>query len=311
MAKRNTDFTLNTIDELFTNQEEWENANMPKIRDIPIDIIDDFPNHPFKVRMDDEMIKLIESVSENGVITPAIVREKENGRYEMISGHRRKFVNNYLHIENLRCIVMNLTDIEATIIMVDSNIQRENVPPSEKAFAYKMRLEAMKRPTGRPKKNYSPLGNNFATSSDELAKEMGESKNQIYRYIRLTYLVVELLEFVDAGKIKMRPAVELSYLDEDSQRDLVDFIDDNECYPSHAQAIRMRKLFDEGNLNTDVITDIMSEKKPNQRDKIIIRGERFEKLMKNVPLNKREDYVCKAIEHYNKYLRNREEREAR
>ncbi len=297
---------------LFSNQEERENSKMPKIKDIPINIIDDFPNHPFKVRMDNEMVRLIESISENGVITPAIVRPKTNGRYEMISGHRRKFVNNYLHIENIRCIVMDLTDAEAIIIMVDSNVQRENVPPSEKAAAYKMRLDAMKKQAGRPRKNnYSPLGNNFSTSSEEFAKEIGESKNQIYRYIRLNYLVPELLEYVDNGKIKMRPAVELSYLDEDNQRDLVDFIDDNECYPSHAQTIRMRKLFNDGDLNTDVITQIMSEEKPNQKDKIVIRGERFEKLMVNIPLNKREDYVCKAIEHYNKYLRKREDREAR
>ncbi len=187
-----------------------------------------------------------------------------------------------------------------------------HVPPSEKGAAYKMRLDAMKKQAGRPRRNnYSPLGNNFSTSSEELANEIGESKNQIYRYIRLNYLVPELLEYVDNRKIKMRPAVELSYLDEDSQRDLVDFIDDNECYPSHAQTIRMRKLFNDGDLNTDVIIKIMSEEKPNQKDKIVIRGERFEKLMVNVPMNKREDYVCKAIEHYNKYLRKREDREAR
>lgn len=310
MAKRSTDFQLKSIDDLFSNQEERDNSQMPKIKDIPIDIIDDFPNHPFKVRMDNEMVRLIESVSENGVITPAIVRQKKNGRYEMISGHRRKFVNDYLHIENIRCIVMDLTDAEATIIMVDSNVQRENVPPSEKAAAYKMRLDAIRKQAGRPRKNnLVPVGQNF--SREELSKEVGESQTQIQRYIRLNYLVPELLEYVDNGKIKMRPAVELSYLDEDNQRDLVDFIDDNECYPSHAQTIRMRKLFNDGDLNTDVITQIMSEEKPNQKDKIVIRGERFEKLMVNIPLNKREDYVCKAIEHYNKYLRKREDRDAR
>ena len=313
MAGRKSDFTLptNTLDELFSSQEERDEAKLSKIRDIPLEEIDDFPDHPFKVREDEDMFQLVESIKERGVITPATVRQKEDGRYELISGHRRKKACELAGFETLRCEVVDLDRDEATILMVESNFQRSQILPSEKAHAYKMRLDAMKRQAGRPKKgNLVPVGQNY--SREELASQSGESQTQIQRYIRLTNLVPELLEFVDEGRIKMRPAVELSYLNEDCQRDLVDEIDLNDCTPSHDQAIRMRKFFEEGKLTTEAISAIMSEEKPNQREKIVLRGDRVRSLIpKNIPINQTEAYVCKALEHYNKYLRNRAERDSR
>ena len=313
MAGRKSDFTLptNTLDELFSSQEERDEAKLSKIRDIPLEEIDDFPDHPFQVREDEDMFQLVESIKERGVITPATVRQKEDGRYELISGHRRKKACELAGFETLRCEVVDLDRDEATILMVESNFQRSQILPSEKAHAYKMRLDAMKRQAGRPKKgNLVPVGQNY--SREELASQSGESQTQIQRYIRLTNLVPELLEFVDEGRIKMRPAVELSYLNEDCQRDLVDEIDLNDCTPSHDQAIRMRKFFEEGKLTTEAISAIMSEEKPNQREKIVLRGDRVRSLIpKNIPINQTEAYVCKALEHYNKYLRNRAERDSR
>lgn len=313
MAGRKSDFSLptNTLDELFSSQEERDEAKLSKIRDIPLEEIDDFPDHPFKVREDEDMFQLVESIKERGVITPATVRQKEDGRYELISGHRRKRACELAGFETLRCEVVDLDRDEATILMVESNFQRSQILPSEKAHAYKMRLDAMKRQAGRPKKgNLVPVGQNY--SREELASQSGESQTQIQRYIRLTNLVPELLEFVDEGRIKMRPAVELSYLNEDCQRDLVDEIDLNDCTPSHDQAIRMRKFFEEGKLTTEAISAIMSEEKPNQREKIVLRGDRVRSLIpKNIPINQTEEYVCKALEHYNKYLRNRAERDSR
>ena len=314
MAGRKSDFTLTRLDDLFTTQAQREEERLSKIRDIPLELIDDFPDHPFKVRDDEDMQQLVESIKERGVITPATVRQKEDGRYELISGHRRKRASELAGFETLRCEVVDLNRDEATILMVESNFQRSQILPSEKAFAYKMRLDAMKRQAGRPAKNYSPVGNNyeFAKSSDELADKTGESKNQIYRYVRLTNLVPELLEFVDEGRIKMRPAVELSYLDEDCQRDVVDEIDMNDATPSHDQTIRMRKFFDEGKLTTEAIQAIMSEEKPNQKEKIVLRGDRVRQLIpKNIPISQTEDFVCKALEHYNKYLRQRADRDSR
>ena len=317
MAGSKSYFTLptNTLDELFSSQEERDEAKLSKIRDIPLDEIDDFPDHPFKVREDEDMFQLVESIKERGVITPATVRQKEDGRYELISGHRRKRACELAGFETLRCEVVDLDRDEATILMVESNFQRSQILPSEKAHAYKMRLDAMKRQAGRPRKE------NGATvlphlqgkkSREILAAESGESHEQIRKYIRLTNLVPELLEFVDEGRIKMRPAVELSYLDEDCQRDLVDEIDLNDCTPSHDQAIRMRKFFEEGKLTTEAISAIMSEEKPNQREKIVLRGDRVRSLIpKNIPINQTEEYVCKALEHYNKFLRNRAERDSR
>ena len=317
MAGRKSDFTLptNTLDELFSSQEERDEAKLSKIRDIPLEEIDDFPDHPFKVREDEDMFQLVESIKERGVITPATVRQKEDGRYELISGHRRKRACELAGFETLRCEVVDLDRDEATILMVESNFQRSQILPSEKAHAYKMRLDAMKRQAGRPRKeNSSPVGIDLRgkQSLDLMSEECGDSRNQIHRYIRLTNLVPELLEFVDEGRIKMRPAVELSYLNEDCQRDLVDETDLNDCTPSHDQAIRMRKFFEEGKLTTEAISAIMSEEKPNQREKIVLRGDRVRSLIpKNIPINQTEEYVCKALEHYNKFLRNRAERDSR
>ncbi len=314
MAGRKSDFVLSTksLDDLFSTQEERDEAKLQKIRDIPLTEIDDFPDHPFQVREDEDMFQLVESIKERGVITPATVRQKEDGRYELVSGHRRKKACELAGFETLRCEVVELTRDEATILMVESNFQRSQILPSEKAFAYKMRLEAMKRQAGRPsKENLSPVGTNLRTD-EQIALECGDSRNQIHRYVRLTNLVPELLELVDEGKIKMRPAVELSYLDEDCQRDVVDEIDLNDCTPSHDQTIRMRKFFNDGKLTTEAVQAIMSEEKPNQREKIVLRGDKVRSLIpKSVPLNQTEDYVCKALEHYNKFLRSRAERDSR
>ena len=311
MAGRKSDFTLptNTLDDLFSSQEERDEAKLQKIRDIPLAEIDGFPNHPFQVREDEDMFQLVESIKERGVITPATVRQKEDGRYELISGHRRKKACELAGFDTLRCEVVELNRDEATILMVESNYQRSQILPSEKAFAYKMRYEAMKNQGKR-----NDLCNSVAQvkSREILAAESGESHEQVRKYIRLTNLVPELLEMVDEGRIKMRPAVELSYLDEDSQRDVVDEIDLNDCTPSHDQTIRMRKFFNEGKLTTEAVQAIMSEEKPNQREKIVLRGDKVRSLIpKNIPLNQTEEYVCKALEHYNKFLRSRAERDSR
>lgn len=312
MAGRKSDFTLTKLDDLFTTQAQRDEEQLSKIRDIPLELIDDFPDHPFKVRDDEDMMQLVESVKERGVITPATVRQKEDGRYELVSGHRRKRACELAGFETLRSEIVDLNRDEATILMVESNFQRSEILPSEKAFAYKMRLEAMKRQAGRPRKeNVSLVGTNLRTD-EQIAQETGDSRNQIHRYVRLTNLVPELLEFVDEGRIKMRPAVELSYLDEDCQRDVVDEIDLNDATPSHDQTIRMRKLFNEGNLTTEAIHAVMSEEKPNQKEKIVLRGDRVRQLIpKNISVSQTEDFVCKALEHYNKFLRNRAERDSR
>lgn len=315
MAGRKSDFTLTKLDDLFSTQEQRDEEKLSKIRDIPLTEIDDFPDHPFKVRDDEDMAQLIESIKERGVITPATVRQKEDGRYELVSGHRRKRACELAGFDTLRCEVVDLTRDEATILMVESNYQRSQILPSEKAFAYKMRLEAMKRQAGRPsKENGVPVGHDslMGKSREILAAEGQDSNTQIQRYIRLTNLVPELLEYVDEGRIKMRPAVELSFLDEDSQRDVVDEIDLNDTTPSHDQTIRMRKFFEEGKLTTEAIQAIMSEEKPNQREKIVLRGDRVRQLIpKNIPVSQTEDFVCKALEHYNKFLRNRADRDSR
>ena len=315
MAGRKSDFTLTRLDDLFTTQEQRDDEKLSKIRDIPLTEIDDFPDHPFKVRDDEDMAQLVESVKERGVITPATVRQKEDSRYEIISGHRRKRACELAGFETLRCEVVDLDRDEAIILMVESNYQRSQILPSEKAFAYKMRLEAMNRKAGRPsKENLTPVESDYEKlrTNEKFANEVGESREQIRRYIRLTNLVPELLEFVDEGRIKMRPAVELSYLDEDCQRDVVDEIDLNDCTPSHDQTIRMRKFFDEGKLTTEAIQAIMSEEKPNQREKIVLRGDRVRQLIpKNISVSQTEDYVCKALEHYNNFLRRRAERDER
>ena len=275
--KRKTDFTLSRLDDLFTSQSERENGLTPTIKDIPLEKLVPFPNHPFKVRDDEEMNKLVESVSENGVLVPAIVREKDNGDYEIISGHRRKFASEIAGKNTLRCIVSNLDDDAATVIMVDSNIQRENILPSEKAFAYKMKLDAMNRQGKRTDLTFSQNG-----------------------------------KMVDEGKMKMLPAVEISYLDKECQQDLLEAIESECCTPSHAQAIRMHKMFNDGELNSDTILDIMCELKPNQQERLIIPHKTLEKYIpQSVTPEKRQDYVCKALEHYNKFLKSRAERDSR
>ena len=312
--KRKTDFTLNRLDDLFTSQSERENGLTPTIKDIPLEKLVPFPNHPFKVRDDEDMLKLIESVSERGVLVPAIVRPKADGRYELISGLRRKRASECAEKKTLRCMVSDLDDDAATIIMVDSNIQRTDILPSEKAFAYKMKLDAMKHQGQRTDLTSNPQGRKLVNkeTAQIVGEENGDSQTQVRRYVRLTYLVPELLEMVDEGRIKMRPAVEISYLDEDNQRDLVDAIDTEDCTPSHAQTIKMRKFFDEGKLSSDVITSIMQEEKPNQKEKIIIPNKTVEKYIpKSIPAEKRQDYVCKALEHYGKYLQRMRDRESR
>ena len=308
--KRKTDFSLNRLDDLFTSQSERENGLTPTIKDIPLEKLVPFPNHPFKVRDDEEMNKLVESVSENGVLVPAIVREKDNGDYEIISGHRRKFASKIAGKSTLRCIVSNLDDDAATVIMVDSNIQRENILPSEKAFAYKMKLDAMKH-QGKSFSTSRHFGEKLL-SIDKLAENSDDSARQIQRYIRLTYLIPELLQMIDDGKMKMLPAVEISFLDKECQQDLLEAIESECCTPSHAQAIRMHKMFNDGELNSDTILDIMCELKPNQQERLIIPHKTLEKYIpKSVVPEKRQDYVCKALEHYNKFLKSRAERDSR
>ena len=314
MAGRKSDFTLTKLDDLFTTQAQRDEEQLSKIRDIPLELIDDFPDHPFKVRDDEDMMQLVESVKERGVITPATVRQKEDGRYELVSGHRRKRACELAGFETLRSEIVDLNRDEATILMVESNFQRSEILPSEKAFAYKMRLEALSRQGKRTDLTSNPLGrkSDGKETAQIIGEQSGDSQTQVRLYIRLTNLVPELLEFVDEGRIKMRPAVELSYLDEDCQRDVVDEIDLNDATPSHDQTIRMRKLFNEGNLTTEAIHAVMSEEKPNQKEKIVLRGDRVRQLIpKNIPVSQTEDFVCKALEHYNKFLRNRAERDSR
>lgn len=311
MAGRKSDFTLPTLDDLFSSQEEREEQKLAKIRDIPLELIDPFPDHPFKVRDDEDMFQLVESIKDRGVITPATVRPKEDGRYELVSGHRRKRACELAGMDTLRCEVVELSKDEATILMVESNFQRSEILPSEKAFAYKMRLDAMKRQGQRTDLTSSPLETKLRTS-EIIAQETGDSRAQIDRYVRLTFLVPELLEYVDDGRIKMRPAVELSYLNEDCQRDVVDQIDMADATPSHDQTIRMRKFFDEGKLTTEVIQAIMGEEKPNQREKLVLHGERVMKLIpKAIPISQREDFVCKALEFYGRHLERQRSRDAR
>lgn len=310
MAGRKSDFSLPTLDDLFSSQEERDAKKNGVIREIPLELIDNFPNHPFKVKDDEEMFKLVDSVKTNGVLTPAILRPKANGRYEMVSGHRRKRACELAQIDTIRCEVRDLTDDEATILMVESNYHRPEILPSEKAFAYKMRLEAMKHQGKRTDLTSRPVGAKLSIT--ELSDDVGESERQIQRYIRLTYLIPKLLDLVDEGSIKMRPAVELSYLNEDFQKAVLEEIELNLSTPSHAQAIRLRKMQDEGTLSTQTISEIMCEEKPNQKERIVLSSERVRKLIpKSVTLDKTEDYVCKALEHYAKYQKRIAERDSR
>ena len=310
---RGNKIELTAYDELFETKESREEAALSKIREIPISEIDEFPDHPFKVLMDEDMEQLVESIKRNGVMTPATVRFKEDGRYELISGHRRKKACELAGLETLKCEVKELTRDEAIIIMVESNLQRSTILPSEKAFAYKMRLEAMKRQAGRPpKENASPVATNFSKgrSDEELGELVGESKDQIRRYIRLTELVPEILQMVDERQIAFRPAVEISYLSEEQQYTLLEAMEYNDATPSLAQAIKMKKFMQDGKLTNEVIQSIMQEEKPNQREKPAFRDERITKLIpKTVPKGQETDFVVKALEFYNRHLQRSKDRE--
>ena len=276
MKKDKLKMKLPSVDDLFSTEEERQEAKLPKIYDVPLSEIDDFPGHPYRVLDDEDMEALMESIKERGVITPAMVRKKEDGRYEMISGHRRKRACERLGLPSMRCEVVDVSRDEAIILMVDSNSQRSEIAPCDKGRAYKMKLEAIKRRQGeRTDLTSDPVGQKSESKSSReiVAENADDSYTQIQRYIRLTSLVKELQDFVDEGKIKMRPAVELSYLDEESQRDVVDLIDDTESFPSHDQAIRMRKAFEAGKLDYNVVDDVMREEKPNQKPSFRIKYE--------------------------------------
>ena len=298
MAGRKSDFTLPTLDDLFSTQEMRDDAKLAKIRDIPLELIDDFPDHPFKVRDDEDMMQLVESVKERGVITPATVRQKENGRYELISGHRRKRACELAGFETLRCEVVDLTRDEATILMVESNFQRSQILPSEKAYAYKMRLEAMNRQGQRTDLTSTPVVSKLRTN-ETLGNEVGESREQIRRYIRLTYLIPELLEMVDENKIAFNPAVEISYLEQSEQRVLLNAMELNDCTPSHAQSIRLKKLSQDGVLNDQTIYDILAEQKPNQQEQYKFKREDIRKYFPKSYTDKQVcDMVIKLLEQW-------------
>ena len=299
---RETKIELTAYDDLFQTDESRAEAALSKILDIPISEIDEFPDHPFKVLMDEDMEQLVESIKRNGVMTPATVRLKEDGRYELISGHRRKKACELAGLETLKCEVKDLTRDEAIIIMVESNLQRSVILPSEKAFAYKMRLEAMDRQGKRNDLTSTPLVSK-SRSNEELADKVGESREQIRRFIRLTELVPEILQMVDEKQIAFRPAVEISYLAEEQQYTLLEAMSYNDATPSLAQAIKMKKFKQDGKLTDEVIQSIMEEEKPNQKEKPAFRDERITKLIpKTVPKGQEADFVVKALEFYNRHL---------
>ena len=299
---RETKIELTAYDDLFQTDESRAEAALSKIRDIPLSEIDEFPDHPFKVLMDEDMEQLVESIKRNGVMTPATVRLKDDGRYELISGHRRKKACELAGLETLKCEVKDLTRDEAIIIMVESNLQRSVILPSEKAFAYKMRLEAMDRQGKRNDLTSTPLVSK-SRSNEELADKVGESREQIRRFIRLTELVPEILQMVDEKQIAFRPAVEISYLAEEQQYTLLEAMSYNDATPSLAQAIKMKKFNQDGKLTDEVIQSIMEEEKPNQKEKPAFRDERITKLIpKTVPKGQEADFVVKALEFYNRHL---------
>ena len=308
--KRENAFDLPKLDEYFTTQEQRDDAKLKKIYEIPLEEIDEFPDHPFKVLDDEDMMNLAESVREQGIITPATLRKKEDGRYEILSGHRRKRACELAGLDTLRSEVVEMDRDAAVIFMVDSNLQRTTILPSEKAFSYKMRLEAMKRQGRRTDLTSDPLGPKLRTNV-QLANEVSESATQIKRYIRLTELIPELLEKVDKGEIALRPAVDISYLPEDIQQSLLDTIEMEQCTPSYAQTRRMRTLLAEGKLTDEAIYAIMQEEKPNQKEKFSISASKIEKVLpQSVKASQREDFILKAIDYYAKHLqRKKEERE--
>lgn len=299
-------------EELFMNDEERIINRSPRVLDIEISQIDDFEDHPFKVKDDEDMEKLMESIATYGVLTPAIVREKENGRYEMVSGHRRKHACERLGMETVPAVVKELTREEAIIAMTDSNIQRENILPSEKAWAYKMKMDAIKKTAGRPKKNLTPVVSDLGTllRTDELlGNENNESREQVRRYIRLTNLIPELLQLVDEGKIAFRPAVEISYLTEKQQADLLETMESADCTPSLAQAIRFKELSRDNKLDKETISTILAQPKANQREKITFRREELDKYFpKNVTENDIRNKILNLLEQDRKRRLNRDAR---
>ena len=312
---------LPTIDSYFSTQQERDNEKLEKIVNIDINQIDDFPNHPFKVLQNDEMNEMVESIKDKGVLVPTIVRMKSDGRYEMISGHRRKYASEIAGMDTIPSIVRNLTDDEATIIMVDSNLQREKILPSEKAFAYKMKLEAMKRSAGRPKNNSVPVAHNFngKTTRQIIGEQVGESQDQVRRYIRLTHLIPKLLEYVDNDAVKakdvpgiaLRPAVEISYLTEEEQKHLQDYIEFNEITPSQSQAIKLREMSENNRFSVDLMEELMDEEKPNQIPKLKVSMNRLNSVLPKTLRNdrEREEYVIKAVEFYDKYQKRMKEKQ--
>ena len=311
--KRENAFDLPKLDEYFTTQEQRDDAKLKKIHEIPLEEIDEFPDHPFKVLDDEDMMNLAESVREQGIITPATLRKKEDGRYEILSGHRRKRACELAGLNTLRSEVVEMDRDAAVIFMVDSNLQRTTILPSEKAFSYKMRLEAMKRQGKRRDLTSVPVAQKLkgTVSRAILGQEVGESQDNVRRYIRLTELITELLEKVDKGEIALRPAVDISYLPEDIQRSLLDTIEMEQCTPSYAQTRRMRNLLAEGKLTDEAIYAIMQEEKPNQKKKFTISASKIEKVLpQSVKASQREDFILKAIDYYAKHLqRKKEERE--
>ena len=306
--EKSVEMRLPSLDDLFSSQEERDDAKLKRIYDIDLLDIDPFPDHPFKVQDDEDMINLAESIRTNGVLTPATERRKDDGRYELLSGHRRYRACQLAGLDSLRCEVVDMNREEATIFMVESNFQRTKILPSEKAFAYKMRLEAMNRQGKRSDLTSGPLGQKL--SRQELSDSVGESERQIHRYIRLTELIPELLDMVDEGEIAMRPAVELSYIPKLKQGEIWQRMEMEQCTPSHAQAIRMRRLADEGKLTPEVIEAIMIEEKPNQKERIVLRGDRFNSLFPpDLPISKREDYVAAAMEFYGRHRQRQRERD--
>ncbi len=310
---KRTGIELTAYDDIFETDESRAEAALSKIRDIPLAEIDEFPDHPFKVLMDEDMEQLVDSIKRSGVMTPATVRLKEDGRYELISGHRRKKACELAGLETLKCEVKELTRDEAIIVMVESNLQRSAILPSEKAFAYKMRLEAMNRQAGRPPKdNLTPVVSDLdaARTNEKLGKEVGESREQIRRFIRLTELVPEILQMVDDRQIAFRPAVEISYLTEEQQYTLLEAMEYNDATPSLAQAIKMKKFMQDGKLTDEVIQSIMQEEKPNQKEKPAFKDERITKLIpRSVPRGQETDFVVKALEFYNRHLQRQRSQE--
>lgn len=312
MSAKPRDLGMTPLDDLFSTDESRAEAQLEKVVMLNPADISDFPNHPFKVKQDEAMAEMADSVKQYGVLVPALVRPKADGGYEMVAGHRRKCAATLAGITEMPCIIRNLTDDEATIIMVDSNLQRETILPSEKAFAYKMKLEAIKRQGERTDLTSSPLDKKLKglTSAQQVSQKSGDSQPQIYRYIRLTELIPPMLDMVDSGKIAFRPAVELSYLSKEQQQSLYDTMECEDCTPSLAQAIKMKEFSRDGKLTEEVILSMMQEEKPNQREKPAFRDERITRLIpKSIPRGQETDFVIRALEFYNRHLQRRRDQE--